>query len=140
MKNFINDNSIVYLLGNRETFERILKKFPYNNNDMNVMEAVNLNIDEAYEDDGVMIPLRYDDDDLIKGINNINNGDSIINVLIGQLLERLNEFNSEIAGGIFDGDDPNSAYTNELNQALKNMVAVYNVAVAAGGTKKSRKH
>ena len=142
MKNFINDNSIAYLLGNQETFYQILEKFPYNNNAMNVMEAVNLDIDEAWEDDGHMNELRYNQDELIEGINNINNGDSIINVLIGQLLERLNEFNSEMAGGIFDGDDPNSAYTNELDQALKNMVAIYNVAnlrVVAGGSKKSSK-
>jgi hypothetical protein len=142
MTNFVNSYlrhpiDLANLLQHRNDFNTILVKFPYDNNDINVREAFNLE-----EDDGDDNHLKYDEDDLRVGINNLNDEDSIIYTLVTQLLFELNAYNRVMAARDFDGGNPYSAYHKYIDMALKNIVAVYNIAgerVAAGGSKKSRK-
>jgi len=142
MINFVNANlrhpiDLANLLQQRNEFDRILEKFPYNNNDMNVREAFNLE-----EDDGDDGHLRYNEVTIREAINNLNDEDSIIYTLVNQLLFELNAYNRVMAARDFDGNDPYSAYHRYIDMALKNIVAIYNIAgerVAAGGAKKSRK-
>jgi transposase len=142
MTNFVNAYfnhpiNLDNLLRHRNDFNTILKKFPYKDNDMNVREAFNL--EEHDGEDGF---LRYDEDTIQNAINNLNDDENIIYTLVKQLLFELNAYNRVMAARDFDGDEPLSAYHRYIDMALKNIVAVYNIAgerVAAGGSKKSRK-
>lgn len=115
---------------NRNEYVNLLAGFRYSRVDVNATDAYN--VDEA-DDDGY---LRYSADDLREALQNVNNDeDNLLHTLIEQMKQQVKEYVTFIEKGEFDGDMENNAW---LSVTLQNIAAVFNLANAAAGGKKSK--
>jgi hypothetical protein len=89
---------------------------------------------EDADEDG---PRRYDVDDIRAAVNNMDEQPLVSSVMENAIGE-LRRFASAINRGEFDGDDPSSAYSDGLHNALQNMMSVFNAATAVAGGRKRK--
>ena len=134
----LGNNNVSFDNNGKQRFLNKLAGIPFErvNRDSNVVYDFN-DVDE----DG---PRRYDGEDIRDAVNDMDDNALVRNV-VDNAIGELRTFVSTINRGEFDGDDPSSAYTDGLHNALQNLMSVFNVAtVVAGGrkrksAKKSRK-
>jgi len=115
----------------KDQFIHLLNRFPYHRVRMNATSAFNL------EDDDNGEAIEYTANRLRAEVNDLANEDGLVITLIDQLKSQINNYKTMLTDDI---EHPSVAHTQELNQGLQNIVALFNIAnAAAGGRKKSRK-
>jgi hypothetical protein len=113
--------------GKQQFLNKLIPMAPFETVDRNAEQVINAENGRVYSRESIR-----------EMLDDINNEDNELFAFTYEAVTELREYVRKIEGRIFDDDIPATAYTAELNNALNNIMAIFNAATELAGGRKRK--